>query len=46
MISTEFSNNHFMKVFLPNNQTSDKQNIVQPVSNVIQFSNRPTFYPR
>lgn len=46
MISTESSNNHLIKVFLPNNQTSDKQNISQPVSNIIQFSNKPTFYPR
>jgi hypothetical protein len=37
---------NLVTVFLPTNQTIEKQNSLQPVSNIIQFSNRPTFHPR
>lgn len=46
MISTVSTTKHLIKVFIPNNQTSENENSSQPVSNIIQFSNRPTFYPR
>jgi len=35
-----------VKVFLPTNVNNMNQNITQPISNTIQFSNRPTFHPR
>lgn len=42
---TPFQKN-LVKVFLPTNQTIDKQNSSQPISNIIEFSNRPTIHPR